>query len=224
MPVPIVGVLGLDERAELAVGAQHGAGPQVGERADGGAGADRPTSVPWVRTTEAPSPTVTSVSVVSGPIVAVARRCAVAPSSWVPGLDDGVAADGHVDVDPGGGGVDDGDAGALMGGDDAAVELGGQLGQLHPVVDAGDQRAVVDVLGLHDAGRRCADDRDHVGQVQLLLGVVGAQPAQRRAQRRDVEGVHAGVDLADRPAATAWRRPARRSRSTSPSWVRRMRP
>ena len=42
-----------------------------------------------------------------------------------------------------------------------------------------------------------ADDRDHVGQVELLLRVVGPQPAQRRAQRRDVEGVHAGVDLAN---------------------------
>ena len=42
-----------------------------------------------------------------------------------------------------------------------------------------------------------ADDRDHVGQVELLLGVVGPQPAQRRAQRRDVERVHTGVDLAD---------------------------
>ena len=31
-----------------------------------------------------------------------------------------------------------------------------------------------------------------------MLGVVGAQPAQRRAQRGDVEGVDAGVDLADR--------------------------
>ena len=40
-----------------------------------------------------------------------------------------------------------------MCGDDAAVQLGGQLGQLHPVVDAGDQRAVVDVLGPHDAAR-----------------------------------------------------------------------
>ena len=71
------------------------------------------------------------------------------------GLDDGVAADGHVDVDPGGGGVDDGHAGALVGGHDAPVQLGGQIGQLHPVVDAGDQRGVVDVLGPHDRGRRC---------------------------------------------------------------------
>ena len=85
-----------------------------------------------------------------------------------------------------------------MGGDDAAVEFGGQLGQLHPVVDAGDQRGVVDVLGVHDLPVR-ADDRDDVGEVELVLGVVGAQPAQRRAQRGDVEGVDPGVDLADGP-------------------------
>ncbi len=65
-------------------------------------------------------------------------------------VDDGVAADGDVDVDPGGGGVDDRHAGPLVGGDDAPVEFGAQLGQLHPVVDAGDQRGVVDVLGPHD--------------------------------------------------------------------------
>ena len=41
-------------------------------------------SLPWVRTTEAPSPTVTSVSVVSGPI-SQRSPMLVAPSSWVPG-------------------------------------------------------------------------------------------------------------------------------------------
>ena len=112
------------------------------------------------------------------------------------GVDDRVATDGDVDVDPGGGGVDDRHARPLMRGDDAPVQLGAQLRQLHPVVDAGDQRRVVDVLGPHDQPIG-ADDRDHVGQVELLLGVVGPQPAQRRAQHRDVERVDAGVDLLD---------------------------
>ena len=40
MPAPIVDVLRLDEGADLAALAEHGAGPQVGERADDGAGAD----------------------------------------------------------------------------------------------------------------------------------------------------------------------------------------
>ena len=88
------------------------------------------------------------------------------------GLDDGVAANAHVDVDPGGCRIDDGDAGQLMGGHDTAVEFGGQVGQLHPVVDAGHQRAVVDVPGLHHLPV-LPDDRDDVGEVQLLLRVVG---------------------------------------------------
>lgn len=106
-------------------------------------------SLPWVRTTEAPSPTPTSVSVVSGPIAQPGPPTQVAPSSWVRG-DDGVAADLHIDVDPGAGRVDDGDPGALVGGDDAAVEFAGQFRQLHPVVDPGHQCGVVDVLGVHD--------------------------------------------------------------------------
>ena len=85
-----------------------------------------------------------------------------------------------------------------MGGHDAPVQFGGQFGQLHPVVDAGHQCGVVDVPGPHDP-TVLPDDRDDVGEVELLLGVVGAQPAQRRAQRLDVEGVDTGVDLADGP-------------------------
>ena len=71
----------------------------------------------------------------------------------------GVAADGDVDVDPRGCGVDDRHAGALMPGDDAAVELGTQFGQLDAIVDAGDQRGVVDVFGPHDAARRSGRSR-----------------------------------------------------------------
>ena len=112
----------------------------------------------------------------------------VAPEQLRAGLDDGVAADGHVDVDPCGGGVHDGDAGALVGGHDAAVEFGGQIGQLDAVVDARDQRGVVDVLGPHDLPS-AAHDRDDVGEVQLVLGVVGdaagsAPSAARRCRTR----------------------------------------
>ena len=120
----------------------------------------------------------------------------VAPSSWVPGwttVSRPMVTSTSIQVVAGSTIVT---PAALMGGDDAPVELGAQLGQLHPVVDAGDQRGVVDVLGPHDLAV-LPDDRDDVGQVELLLGVVGPQPAQRRAQHRDVEGVDAGVDLAD---------------------------
>src|SRR6202012_3885998 len=112
------------------------------------------------------------------------------------GVDDGVAADRHVDVDPGGRGIDDRDTGQLMGGHDAAVEFGAQLGQLHAVVDAGNQRAVVDVARVHGLAV-AAQNGDDVGEIELLLSVVGAQPAQRGPQGADVEGVDPGVDLPD---------------------------
>ncbi|CKR53161.1 Uncharacterised protein [Mycobacterium tuberculosis] len=113
-------------------------------------------------------------------------------------VNDGVAADGDVDVDPGGSRVDDGDAGQLVSGHHPPVEFGGQLGQLDAIVDAGHQRAVVDVAGMYGLAVG-AQDGDDVGEVELLLGVVGAQPAQCGPQRGDVEGVDAGVDFADFP-------------------------
>ena len=79
---------------------------------------------------------------------------------------------------------------------DAPVQLGAQFGQLHPVVDPGDQRGVVDVLGPHDVPVG-PEDLDDIGQVKLLLGVVGLQSGQRRAQCRGVERIDARVDLAD---------------------------
>ena len=130
-----------------------------------------------MRTTVAPSPTVTSVSVVSGPI-SQRPPMRVAPEQLGARLHDGVAADAHVDVDPGAGGVDDRDACPLVRGHDATVQLGGQLGQLHAVVDACHQRGVVDMFGAHDAAV-LPDDRDDVGEVELLLGVVRLQPVQR---------------------------------------------
>ena len=47
------------------------------------------------------------------------------------------------------------------------------------------------------AARRRRADRDDVGEVLLALGVVGRRAGQRLAQQRGVEGVDAGVDLAD---------------------------
>jgi hypothetical protein len=136
--------------------------------------------LPCVRITEAPSPTDPR-----GPEQLRAR------------LHDGVPADGHVDVDPRGGGVDHGDPAALVGGNDAAVEFGGEFGKLNPVVDARDERAVVDVLRPHPHVV-APQDFDGVGEVELGLRVVGPQPAQGGTQRVSVERIHAGIDLADR--------------------------
>ena len=151
------GVLGLDERAELAVGAQHGAGPQVRERAYGGAVADRRRRAVGADHRGA----VADGDVGQGGVRADGAATADlgAAEQLGSGVDDGVAADRHVDVDPGGGRIDDGDAGHLVGGDDPAVELGAQLGQLDAVVDAGHQRAVVDVLGLHGLAVAAAGSR-----------------------------------------------------------------
>ena len=65
-----------------------------------------------------------------------------------------------------------------MGRDDPTVEFGSHVGQLHTVIDAGDQGGIVDVLGVHTLAVR-PHDRDGVGEVELVLGVVGRQPAQR---------------------------------------------
>ena len=58
----------------------------------------------------------------------------------------------------------------------------------------------IDVVGdvPDDVPAVLAQQRQHVGQVQLALGVVGAQPGERAAQGGGVEGVEAGVDLGDR--------------------------
>ena len=56
--------------------------------------------------------------------------------------------------------------------DDAAIQFGTEIRQLHPVVDACDEHMVVDVLGVHrfPVG---PDDGDGIGQIKLMLGVVG---------------------------------------------------
>ena len=151
------GVLGLDERAELALGAQHRAGPQVGERTDDGAVADHRGAAVGADHRRAVADGDVGQRGVGADLAAPAD--AGGAQQLGARADDGVAADGDVDVDPRGGGVDDRHAGALMRGDDAAVELGAQFGQLDAVVDAGDQRAVVDVFGPHDAGRRSGRSR-----------------------------------------------------------------
>src|SRR6201996_762299 len=76
-------VLGLDERTELALGAQHRAGPQVREGADVRPGADRDVGQGGARAHDA-----------------VAADLGAAQQLRL-GMDDGVAADRDVDVYPG---------------------------------------------------------------------------------------------------------------------------
>src|SRR6185312_9837377 len=124
------GVLGFDERAQLAVVAQHGAGPQVGERADGGPGADGRRGAVGSHHGGA----VADADVGQGGVRTDDAMPAElgAAQQLGPRVDDRVAANRDVDVDPGGGGVDDGDARHLVGGDGPAVEFGAQLRELDP--------------------------------------------------------------------------------------------
>src|SRR5690242_3722248 len=110
------GVLGLDERAELAVVAQHRAGAQVGERSDGRAGTDRRRGAVRAHHRGA----VADADVRQGGVRAddaVAADLSAA-KQLRPRLNDGVAPDGDVDVDPDGARIDDGDARHLMVRDD----------------------------------------------------------------------------------------------------------
>ena len=59
-----------------------------------------------------------------------------------------------------------------MAGDNATVEFSFDVGQLHPVIDPGDQGRVIDVFGVHHLTAR-PHDGDDVGQVKLMLGVIG---------------------------------------------------
>ena len=99
-------------------------------------------------------------------------------------------------IDPGGGRVHHGDAGLHPGGDHPAVQLGAERGQLHPVVHPFDQHRIV---GGHRAHRTAVGtgEGDHIGEVDLALGVVPVQPAQRAAQHTGLHHIHRGVDLTD---------------------------
>ncbi len=91
--------------------------------------------VTWLRTTLAPSPTTTSVSVVSGPTTAPRAIVVRAVQAGV-ALDHGVGLEDDVGVDPRGGGVDDRDAGAHPARVGAVAQQRAGLGELDAVVDA----------------------------------------------------------------------------------------
>ena len=188
-------VLRLDERADLAVVAEHRAGAQVGERADAGARPDDREVA--VRAHDRGA----SADLDVGQRGVGADRRALADDRRAVQLRAG--QEGHVPleldvhVDPGGRRVDHRHALAHPVLEDPPVHLGAQGRQLHPVVDALDQDRVVGAQRAHVAavGPR---DRQHVGQVHLALRVVAAQPPERAAQDVGVEHVDGGVDLGDR--------------------------
>ena len=187
-------VLRLDEAADLALRAEVRAGAQVGEGADGraladhgeqrvgadhlGAGADLGVAQGGVRADHG-----------LGADVAGAVQLDA-------GADDRVLADGDIRIDPGGGRVDDRHPVPHVPLQGATVQLGAELGELEPVVDPLDHHHVGGDQGA-DRAAVGAGDPEHIGEVHLALGVVGADAGEGVAQHRDVEGVDAGVDLVD---------------------------
>ena len=110
--------------------------------------------------------------------------------SWCP-------RDPHIDIDPGGGRIDNGHAGAHECLAETLVEFGAQLGELDTVVRTGALPVVGEFQGTGGAARgsRCSQ---HVGQVHLTLVVVSPQGGQSIAQELRIERVDTCVDLVDR--------------------------
>src|SRR5690606_2602622 len=101
-----------------------------------------------------------------------------------------------VGVEPRGRRVDHRDPGQLPTAHDAPVQFRAQRGQLYAVVDALGQPRVVH-HDRTDPATVGACDAEHIGEVQLALGVVGGQPGQRGGEHVRGERVHPRVDLGD---------------------------
>jgi len=114
------------------------------------------------------------------------------------GQDGDVGGELDVGVDPGRGRVHHGDPVLHPPGHDPLVEDLPERGELGPVVGTLGLGDVVQDEGVHaqPVGDR---QRDRVGEVELLLGVVVADPGQYAGQEGPVEGDDPRVDLGDRP-------------------------
>ena len=142
------------------------------------------------------SPATVSISVVSGP-TSQRAPIRVAPRRNVPGSTIVSRADLDPDLDQRAGRVDDRDARERVRAVDPLLGEPPHLRELDARVDAERQRRVGDHVRA-DRLALGAQQRQHVGQVELALRVVGAQLLQRLEQVAARERVDAGVDLADR--------------------------
>jgi hypothetical protein len=112
------------------------------------------------------------------------------------GRDQDVLRQGHADVDDGRPRVDDGHAGELVALDDPALRLGTDAGELNAVVDLEGLGGVLERVG--DNGLPvAAQDRQHIGEVELPLCVVGPDLGERREKGLAGEREDPGVDLGD---------------------------
>ena len=194
-PAPDRGVLGLDEGADLAALAQDRARPQVGERAHARPGPDH--RVRAVRAHDRGA--LADLDVGERRVRADPRtgRHARRTVQLGAGQQRHIGGQVHVHVDPGGRRVDDRHPGAHPVLDRAAVELGAEPGQLHPVVDTLDRQHVLGAQRAHVPAVGPGQGQ-HIGEVELALGVAAVQPGQRTSQHVGVEHVDRGVDLVDR--------------------------
>ena len=137
-----------------------------------------------------------SIRVESGPDRA-ARADAGAAAQERARLDHRVAADLDAGVDQRALRIDDRHAGERVLALDAGLGQRAHAGELDAAVDAERERRVRDHVG-GDELAVGAQERQHVGQVELTLGVVGGEPPERRDEVAARERVDARVDLADR--------------------------
>src|SRR5690606_36933556 len=189
-------VLHLHMRTGLGAGTEDGAGAEVGEGADGRTGADLRAYRDGVGDHGA----LADLGVGQGGAGADlgAGRDGGAAVTLGAGVDHGVGGEGDVDVDPGGLRVDDGDPGAHVALQDAAVEDPARVGELNAVVDPLDLEVVARDEGAHLVAV-LAQDGQYVGEVLLALSVVAGDALDRVGEEGAVEGVDAGVHLVDGP-------------------------
>ena len=148
-----------------------------------------------MRITLAPSPTWTSVRVVSGPTTA-SRATVVVPCSWV--LGSRRTSSSRVTVA----------SIQVVAGSTTVTPARIQASTVRRLCSAPRAESCTRSLAPFDLPAVFGDDGgdaaaggagqgQHVGEVLLALGVVGGDVGQRVAQHGGVEGVDAGVDLAD---------------------------
>src|ERR1019366_697504 len=133
------------------------------------------------------------------PTLAPARRIAPgprAPTDRAERLDHRVRADLDLHVDDGPLGVEDADARLHVALVDPRLRELAHAGQIRAIVHAEHHTLVLEDMGL-DARAVCAQQVEHLRQVELMLGVLGAQAGERARERARREDEDPGVDLAD---------------------------
>ena len=189
-----LGVLDLHERPRLGFAVQVGGGAQVGERPDRGSIVHARAGQVGVQDRHAVADLAVDQRAhrADHAVVADPRGAAQLHER----LDDGVAPDRHRDVDRRRARVHDRHPAEHELALDAPLGDRMRVREVGAVVDAVGEVGVADRMSEHRLAR-LAQRGQHVGQVQLALGVVAVELLEHGHQRAAVERVDAGVDLAD---------------------------